>query len=424
VKAGYAAARSVVSQGVSIALGQQEHFDWRAVAAAAIVPVVTSKLSLPKLAGYEYAADFGNRMIGGAVQQMVQYGKIDWRSVATDSFGNTIGNAIVAEIRISNMPQHIKDLDENSMNREVDGKKLNYAHQAYAHIMRSGGSDDLAEQFAKDVSKVGYKYQEWMDAYKGYSPEEKQAMAMRQLDDKWENKNREYKYAFLTDGPGHTESQEIVMGGKWGPRDPMNNPQYFQRVVDFFQGTTETYIHSMKQGEIVSVGQELESSDSARSKINYVFRQAMSEAFSSGHAADPRTARMYETMALHIYQDATSEGHRNDITGPRPWPMGNDNNMVRHIISDAINLDDSSNNRLATKYVDLWFDRGYVPEGDILNRVGVDTNSSTRATEDRWNDFHRMELQLENRPLYQQYVPPPKVIPAIYAGRTMAMEAG
>lgn len=115
---------------------------------------------------------------------------------------------------------------------------------------------------------------------------------------------------------------------------------------------------------------------------------------------------MYETMALHIYQDATAGGHRyQDIGDPRPWPMGNDNTMSNHIASDSISPGERSNNMLATKYVDLWFERGYVPDGDILSRIGVDTSSNSRATVEQWDKFDQLNDQLQNRPSYKTYQP-------------------
>jgi YD repeat-containing protein len=113
-----AAQQNIVSQGINILTGQQEKFDWKGVVAASIVAPITHSLT-KDLAGSSntrsvtgsswkgFGADLATGLIKGAVNQGASIlvdgkGKMQWSSIAVDSFGNAIGNSINAELDQAN----------------------------------------------------------------------------------------------------------------------------------------------------------------------------------------------------------------------------------------------------------------------------------------------------------------------------------
>lgn len=98
-----AAVSSTISQGLSIALGLQKRFDWRAIAISAIAAGVGAKLgqnmelkntdtSMTRLVN-----NVGKNLIQSTISQGLRLavygkGKMDWLSVATDTFQNTIAD--------------------------------------------------------------------------------------------------------------------------------------------------------------------------------------------------------------------------------------------------------------------------------------------------------------------------------------------
>jgi hypothetical protein len=107
------ATSNVVTQGVAIAAGLQEKFDWRSVAVSAVAAPLNKYLST-KFEGTDLgkslARQFGDTgrdiatgILTGTATQLVRMqvyggGKIDWATVAADAFGNAIGNAIAARL--------------------------------------------------------------------------------------------------------------------------------------------------------------------------------------------------------------------------------------------------------------------------------------------------------------------------------------
>jgi len=84
--------------------------------------------------------------------------------------------------------------------------------------------------------------------------------------------------------------------------------------------------------------------------------------------------------------------------------MDSDNSLAQHVAKDFVSPEPRSNNMLASNYAGLWFERGYVPEGDILDWVGVDVSSDTKATDARWQKYDHMEESLKQRPSYYDYI--------------------
>jgi LysM repeat protein len=91
-------ARSILNQGINLLTGQQQSFDWRQVASAAIsAPLVNLALSGVK------GADAGSRMaqtvIGDVVRQSVSSmfyagGRVNFANIASAAFGDTLGTAL------------------------------------------------------------------------------------------------------------------------------------------------------------------------------------------------------------------------------------------------------------------------------------------------------------------------------------------
>jgi len=95
---------SAVSQGVNIALGLQDKFSWGAVAAAsAAAPLANAASDSVKdaMAGSfnRSTTDFTAHLASGAVQQLSSVvfngGRVDYVNLVADAFGNALGNSIV-----------------------------------------------------------------------------------------------------------------------------------------------------------------------------------------------------------------------------------------------------------------------------------------------------------------------------------------
>ncbi len=99
------AAANVLTQGISVAVGLQDKFSWRDVAASAAGAAVGKGVSnaiggrldgLGKAGGVlkDAAAGFA----GGVTSAVVRGGKIDYVSIITDVFGNAIANSMVDKL--------------------------------------------------------------------------------------------------------------------------------------------------------------------------------------------------------------------------------------------------------------------------------------------------------------------------------------
>jgi hypothetical protein len=109
-----AAAGNAITQGVAVATGLQDKFNWRSVAASAIAApaaqYIAGQLSGPLTKSLDLGA-FGSKVADGMVRGVVgqgvrmlvtRQGKMDYASIAADAFGNAFGDSIVA---LSTRPQ-------------------------------------------------------------------------------------------------------------------------------------------------------------------------------------------------------------------------------------------------------------------------------------------------------------------------------
>jgi YD repeat-containing protein len=94
---------NAVNQGINIVTGQQEKFDWRGVAAAAISAPIASAVGGAAGKAFEgmgslvsqTASGIASGLVRSAISRMVYGGgRIDIAKIATDAFGNALGNAM------------------------------------------------------------------------------------------------------------------------------------------------------------------------------------------------------------------------------------------------------------------------------------------------------------------------------------------
>jgi YD repeat-containing protein len=112
------AAASIVTQGVSKAVGLQDKFSWRGVAAAAVggaVGVAAGKLggAIGNSVGGTAGNVIGKTVSGvvtGAARSAVMGGRIDLKSIAIESAGNAVAGAIVDYIGNATLPEEVKAL--------------------------------------------------------------------------------------------------------------------------------------------------------------------------------------------------------------------------------------------------------------------------------------------------------------------------
>jgi hypothetical protein len=101
------AGASALTQGASIALGLQDKFSWRAVAASAASGAVAAGVRDGMgLLDPDNASTFGGRVVngtlsglaGGVAYAVTTGGKVDYESIAADAFGNALGNSFVGGV--------------------------------------------------------------------------------------------------------------------------------------------------------------------------------------------------------------------------------------------------------------------------------------------------------------------------------------
>ncbi|MDZ4254965.1 MAG: hypothetical protein U1A72_20545, partial [Sulfuritalea sp.] len=110
--------KGTVSQGIAVAVGLQEKFDWKGVAASAVGAALSygADWGLPKTdtgnawGGLLRSAAIG--MAGGAAQQLVYGGKANWGTVAADAFGNVLGSSVVGGMTAVGNAQQGAALDD------------------------------------------------------------------------------------------------------------------------------------------------------------------------------------------------------------------------------------------------------------------------------------------------------------------------
>ncbi|EJL72177.1 putative permease, partial [Variovorax sp. CF313] len=97
---------NALSQGIGVAVGLQDKFSWKGVAAAAVGAGVGSVvgnamgMNAPSFNDLSFGEQFGRRLVtglaAGAATAAMRGGRISATQVATDAFGNALGDSIAA----------------------------------------------------------------------------------------------------------------------------------------------------------------------------------------------------------------------------------------------------------------------------------------------------------------------------------------
>ncbi|SFQ43330.1 hypothetical protein SAMN03159339_0540, partial [Variovorax sp. 770b2] len=92
---------NAASQGIAVATGLQDKFNWKSVAASAVSAGIGQGLNAamdynPSLNGFEIGKSLASGLGGSLAAQAVRGGKISAATLASDAFGNVIGDSIAA----------------------------------------------------------------------------------------------------------------------------------------------------------------------------------------------------------------------------------------------------------------------------------------------------------------------------------------
>jgi YD repeat-containing protein len=136
-----AAIGNAASQGIGVAMGLQEKFSWRNVAASAVGAGVGHAVggALSNAWGGTPIGDFAARAVtgfaAGAAAAAMRGGRFSVQQVAADAFGNALGNAVVDGMTSDRDPSNSNY--RNEFDRESDA-----AHDArqWAELNRTGGN--------------------------------------------------------------------------------------------------------------------------------------------------------------------------------------------------------------------------------------------------------------------------------------------
>ncbi|WLE58835.1 LysM peptidoglycan-binding domain-containing protein [Burkholderia plantarii] len=143
------ATRSLVTQGLGVATGLQDRFDWKSVAAGAIASGVGSAVRQTAVGRTSYVGEVASGVAAGAASTLVRGGSLsrDFGAIAADAVASTVGN-MVAD-RIKSQPSSISSLygpggDVNAMVQgayPVDPGKQ-FAWSANARLQPASSSFD------------------------------------------------------------------------------------------------------------------------------------------------------------------------------------------------------------------------------------------------------------------------------------------
>lgn len=140
-QAAEALTRNFVGQVANIAFNQQEGFSWAGLAASAITAPFAPSTAGTKTVG-EFAKDTLKGIAVNSVQQLVENnGKLDFVTVASDAFGNALGNSIVGAIRQGEIQQEVESLSERGQ-------------QIFEDVAAQTGDERAALEFAQRASSL------------------------------------------------------------------------------------------------------------------------------------------------------------------------------------------------------------------------------------------------------------------------------
>ena len=154
--AGTGAIRAVVNHGVNKVVGEPSQFSWAKVAASAIAEPVGNAIGGQIASGLNIENPFLRDFTGGAIASTVRMhgeralgvgGKIDYLNVATDAFGNAIGNSIARAQQQTEAEQRQSALDAFS------GQVTERANQAIS-LDTDNRIEQLLQKNAENLSQT------------------------------------------------------------------------------------------------------------------------------------------------------------------------------------------------------------------------------------------------------------------------------
>jgi YD repeat-containing protein len=153
-----AAAINAATQGIAVVTGLQDKFSWRGVAAAAAGTGVGQAVGGALNGAFgTFAGRLATGFVAGATAAAMRGGKVSVRQIATDAFGNALGNAVVDGMTSDRDPSNSNY--RNEMDRESDA--ATNARQ-WAELNRTGGNfarmDGASYRGEPSASKVFADY--------------------------------------------------------------------------------------------------------------------------------------------------------------------------------------------------------------------------------------------------------------------------
>lgn len=126
--AGRAALGNAITQGIAVATGLQDSFSWTNVAAAAVGAGIGNAVaqgmnyvlpdSMPDALGRVITGTVSGIAAGAAVS-LLKGGRINIQQVATDAFGNALGNALVESMATSDMSDLVTQVSDQKTNEHI-----------------------------------------------------------------------------------------------------------------------------------------------------------------------------------------------------------------------------------------------------------------------------------------------------------------
>ncbi len=165
-------ANNVINQGINIITGQQQKFSWQSVAVAAITAPISGAIGGGQSKGgadvtvSSFAKSVGQEMLKSAVNQAVTiaidgHGKMNWAKVASDGFGNAIGNSIVDQTvydeRQARLAQAPRSLAQAPQPAAGNTGSVNDQSAAAANRMYADASTSMTDADPDPVNVAPYK---------------------------------------------------------------------------------------------------------------------------------------------------------------------------------------------------------------------------------------------------------------------------
>jgi hypothetical protein len=166
-----AAGGNAITQGLAMAAGYQDQFNWRSVAVSAVSAPLAAQTS-SAIAGSQFGKDAGywgtrltTNLVNGTGIQLVRKalyngGKIDYEQITADAFGNTLGNSVSEQGARGASQQEAKvELEPGSeyMNAAAGGsasRNSNRSAVAAGGDAVEGGAESFQEALARRRSEL------------------------------------------------------------------------------------------------------------------------------------------------------------------------------------------------------------------------------------------------------------------------------